>query len=303
MAAQMNDEFNSEEEIAENHAVWKMIFDLISLKWEKPDVFPPLFQIEKNGKSAYVMGSINILQFPVIPSVIKDLLKKCKTLVTEATISPQLSIAIPQEMLEICLRQIYPDFFIEDGEDNGFRRLSLEQRKVVIEYIKAHMLKNFKVKFEIDFLKIDPYTALQIVIEFLQNQGMETQLLETFDRTSKKVLNFGERIALFQSGSDEEESEDKYSEVDFLKIKFEDLKLCVRCFESETILKDTASLNILQNAHELVKEHRKKMFSMLLKYHSAQIDAFYIMGASNLIGKDGLLNFLKAEGFTLSQNF
>lgn len=244
-----------------------------------------LFEVEKKGVCTDIFGTCHNIPLSSLSKEIVSYVNKHDILITE---NKDVLVPITQDKLEKMrvLRQ--------PNEDDYFSCLSNDEQEEILKYAEPFM--QYK-KFPIDINALNPTGLLQTYVGG-HMMGMDYELIDNFKKEEKVILgleNLEEVSTYFKEVSlatlqkilevkygfgspEEEEQNQKYLSGD---ISTEPVD------EDETDEVKNRNLNWLPNILDYYEKYGEK--------------AIFCVGYGHLLGKDGLLNLLKEEGFTIKR--
>lgn len=252
---------------------------------------PPLFKIEKNGKSRYLFGTLHYLALEVLPLSYQAIIRGCNTVVLE-------SQSKKKESTEEDL--IKEGLITRDAGSKWYSKLSPKALSILQCGIKLFFTGWKGTPIPLD--RIVPSRACILIHAGVSLGGMDDQLhtqaetIYTLEEQASVLpymrlsLEETEEMLLSEFGCVLDPPEYNLDTIQFLNSYLDDSLFYNRAF---TTAQETA---------KFVTERNQAWLPRLLHYHETlPNDSIVAVGFAHLVGNTGLLCALEREGFTISK--
>ncbi len=262
-----------------------------------------LWKVSKEGKSAYLLGSIHYLKrenFPLKKNIL-DALDRSKKLVPEINLNSLSTAAIQRTMLE---RAVYRDgtTLAQNIDGETYRRTEERASQIgidikVLEPMKPWFVALTMMAFKLQQLGLDAELGVdRQLAERAKGKGMPTDGLETFEFQIRLLdqLSKREQEMMLRETVAELESLDK------------NIQQIVQAWLGG----DGATLERLMLAgmreypelhSKVVVERNRRWLPEIEGMIARGENAMIVVGAAHLVGQEGVLELLKGRGYSLEQ--
>jgi uncharacterized protein YbaP (TraB family) len=262
-----------------------------------------LWKVSKEGKNAYLLGSIHYLKrenFPLKKNIL-DALDRSKKLVLEINLNSLSTAAIQRTMLE---RAVYRDgtTLAQNIDGETYRRTEERASQIgidikVLEPMKPWFVALTMMAFKLQQLGLDAELGVdRQLAERAKGKGMPTGGLETFEFQIRLLdqLSKREQEMMLRETVAELESLDK------------NIQQIVQAWLGG----DGATLERLMLAgmreypelhSKVVVERNRRWLPEIEGMIARGENAMIVVGAAHLVGQEGVLELLKGRGYSLEQ--
>jgi len=263
------------------------------------------WKVTKDGKTAYLMGSIHMAteaMYP-LPPEIEAAFAESKALAVEADIEKVDQVALQTAVMQKGLYQ---------GGDS----LSKKLPKETLDALNAHLKKDGQNAAALDMMK--PWLVGLTIsmlefkkLGFKEELGIDKHFLDAA-RDKKKILELESaqfQIDLLSGFSDDQQEKFlKYSlaEVGRMKEQITEMvatwsKGDVETFHKVSLKGNEKFPGIEEVMKKLIDDRNVKMAEKVEGYLASGETTFVVAGALHMSGEKGIVNLLKAKGYTVEQ--
>ncbi len=261
-----------------------------------------LWKVSSETAAVYLLGSVHFMRrdaYPLDP-VIEDTFRQSDILAVEADINDLSKVSVEQ-LLE---RALYPagDSIDRHISPETLIRLRQETERLGLSYIlisrqRPWVLALTLTSLELVRLGFDP--AYGIDLHFLDRaQGKKVVELESVSQ----------QVDLLSGFPDEEQEQFLRFTLDDMKTLKEDSEILLRIWKAGDMkgLEGLIGLNTPGRGdspvlRRLFFERNEKMAAQVEEFLKKGEKAFVVVGAGHLVGKQGLIEILRAKGYQVEQ--
>lgn len=281
-------------------------FDLKVAKDIPVDI--PIFVLEKDGKTSYLLGTNHALPLEVLPAYYHSIIKSAKAFVTEMTEEPltekvllDLGIITPAASEGGCFSWFRQCLGMKATEGDWFNRLS-ERAQVILEK-KFKLFLSQRNAPSIPVARLAPGIG-HLICMFAYDRGMDFELESFFSPkvhaldTRKDVIG-GLKVQFSKKISLEELENVLVNDYDDNAASQKDTDLWFHFnYLSGSLLYDPVIQQLSKDKNTVI-DRNEKWLPKILKYHK-ELESLIGVGLAHLPGEEGLLNLLSRKRFKIS---
>lgn len=263
-----------------------------------------LWKAQSNTANVYLLGSIHVMKKDIYPldSKIEDAFKRSNTLVVEANIS---------DMGKIDMQKLLTNAFYS-GNDTLERHVSRETYELIRKETERLGLPIQMINKQKPWIIALTLSSLELMkLGFTPNDGIDMYFLSRAG--GKRIVELESvdyQLELFSSFSDNEQELFLIQTLKELKILGHEMDKLLRAWKSgdtkgmeEIISKGSnEDIRIGRILEKLNDERNRKMTSRIEEFLKTKDSYFVVVGAAHLVGNKGIIEMLKAKGYSVEQN-
>jgi uncharacterized protein len=268
-----------------------------------PSGLHSLWKVEGKSNTVYLLGSVHVLKpenYP-LPGIIENAYSNSSIVVFETDIAELEGFASQAKLLsksmlpegETLADQLSPELYT--SLSNHLTAAGLPA--LVFEHLKPGMAATMLDTLEMQKLGLDPQQGLDMHFNALaRKQGKEVAALETVDFQIALITDLSKEEGELMVKSTLEESTHVKSEIDGL----------LNAWKSG----DSAGLEKLLNEEtqkapalfkRLLTDRNRRWLPKIEEWLNGEKPTIVIVGAGHLVGKEGVVELLRAKGFKVTQ--
>jgi uncharacterized protein YbaP (TraB family) len=261
------------------------------------------WKVEGKSNAVYLLGSVHVLnsRFYPMDRLIEDAFKNSQTLVLEVNLKDAESPAGQMEMLKAGMY----------GPGDSVRK---HVSKETYGKLDAHLKKSGSSASSVESFKPWMISVVLLAGElqklgFNPMEGVDRYFFKKAEEDGKKVEGLETaafQLSLFNQMSQDEEDamlNESFDEVQNLKKEFNDIISAWQTGDAAGL--DKLMVEDMRKYPELYKklllERNQRWVKKMDGYLKADKDIFVVVGALHLVGKDSVVEMLRAKGYKVEQ--